>query len=109
MASLTNLRHSLSRYLKAPSLNRTFDVIKDAEHRASQEAFKGAVRELKAELQAEGKGTVKHHPEITEEDIAAVYSKMKAPEEASPAVLQEKVQFDIRLYFFRRGSENMHV
>ena len=27
----------------------------------------------------------------------------------SPELLQRKVQFDIRLYFFRRGSENMET
>ena len=78
MASLINLRHSLSRYMKAPPFNHTCDILKDSEYRSSQEAFKGALRELTTEE----KVAVNHHPEIAEEDIAAIYKKMKATKEA---------------------------
>ena len=105
VASLINLRHSLSRYMKAPPFNRLIDIVKDAPFRGSQEAFKGAIRELKAE----GKGAIKHHPEIVDGDLNKAYTMMKGYNEANPTELQEKVQFDIRLYFFRRGSENMHA
>lgn len=100
-SSLDNLRHGLGRYLKAPPFNRSFDIIRDREFQASNEAFKGALRELKQE----GKADVKHYPEIVDADLKLLYSQFICD---NPISLQEKVQFDIRFYFFRRGSENMH-
>jgi hypothetical protein len=100
-STLDNLRHSLNRYLKSPPWNKTYDIIKDVEFRASNESFKGALRELKDE----GKGNVHHYPEINTHDLKKLYSQFDCN---NPAELQEKVQFDIRFYFFRRGAENMH-
>ncbi len=99
--SLENLRHSLSRYLRSPPFNKQYDIVREKEFMESNEAFKGALRELKEE----GKGAVKHHPEIHDTDLQVLYSSFNT---SSPAQLQEKVQFDIRFYFFRRGAENMH-
>ena len=100
-SSLENLRHSLSRYLRSPPHNKPYDIVKDAEFRESHEAFKGAMRELKDE----GKGAVNHHPEILPADLLKLTASLST---GSPALLQEKVQFDIRFYFCRRGAENMH-
>jgi hypothetical protein len=101
-STLENLRHSLNRYLKAPPNNRDFDIIKDKEFNAANESFKAALRELKNI----GKGEVSHHPEIAEADLQQLYSNFSST--SDPLELQEKVQFDIRFYFFRRGAENMH-
>ena len=100
-SSLENLRHSLSRYLRSPPHNKPYDIVKDAEFRESHEAFRGALRELKDE----GKGAVNHHPEILPADLQKLTASFST---GSPALLQEKVQFEIRFYFCRRGAENMH-
>ena len=101
--SLENLRHSLNRYLKSPPHNSKFDIIKDDDFREANISFKAAL----AELKREGKGSVDHHPIIIETDLQKLYSsKHMSPE--TPVGLQNKVQFDIRLYVCRRSSENMH-
>ena len=99
---MENLRHSLNRYLKSPPNEKEFDIIKDKEFSASNESFKAALRELKQF----GKGQISHHPEIAEVDLTKLYSNSECLKD--PVVLQEKVQFDIRFYFFRRGAENIH-
>ena len=96
-STLDNIRHSLNRYLKAPPFSKRFDIIKDKEFRNSQDAFRAATRELKDE----GLGDVSHYPH----DLQTLYSKLNC---SNPCELQEKVQFDVRFYFCRRGSENMH-
>ena len=103
-SSLDNLRHGLSRYLRSPPNNKDYDIIKDREFGRSNEAFKAAMRELKEE----GKGDTKHHPEIADADLKLMYSHFTDCRPMSPIQLQEKVQFDVRFYFFRRGAENMH-
>ena len=105
-STLETLRHSLSRYLRSPPFNKGYDLIKDKEFRSSSEAFKGALRELKAE----GKGEIKHHAEIRGTDLTKLYTAFDHlyTGHPNPALLQAKVQFDVRYFFFRRGSENMH-
>ena len=103
-STLENLRHSLNRYLKSPPNEKGFDIIKDKEFSASNESFKAALRELKDI----GKGEISHHPEIAEIDLQKLYNNFESLQVQDPVVLQEKVQFDIRFYFFRRGAENMH-
>ena len=60
-----------------------------------------------ADLKREGKGSVDHHPVISDADLKKIYNSMYL-NIATPAGLLNKVQMDVRLYFFRRGSENMH-
>ena len=104
-STLENLRHGLNRFLKAPPNNRGFDIIKDREFNAANESFKAALRELKVM----GNGEISHHPEIEEADLQKLYGNFFPVCTAQdPVLLQDKVQFDIRFYFFRRGSENMH-
>lgn len=53
-----------------------------------------------------GLAVVDHHPDINAADQTRLYIFMfRNPE--TPSRLANKVQFDIRLYFFRRGMENM--
>jgi hypothetical protein len=48
----------------------------------------------------------KHFPPISEEDLKRLYgSKLMQPN--TPVRLQNKVQFDVRIYLSRCGLENM--
>ena len=60
-------------------------------------------------MKREGKGSVDHHPVISDADLdlKKIYNSMYL-NIATPAGLLNKVQMDVRNYFFRRGSENMH-
>lgn len=101
-STLENYRHSLNRYLKSPPNDKHFDIIKDRQFSESNQSFKAALRELKNI----GKGEISHYPEIEEIDLGKLYSNFEKLQD--PIILQEKVQFDLRFYFFRRGSENIH-
>jgi hypothetical protein len=103
-SSLENLRHSLNRYLKSPPHCRLdLDIISDSRFHKANEAYKSAIKELKAN----GYGKVDHHPRIKECDLEKIYEKLEE-RIGSPTGLMQKVQFDIRLYFCRRGMENMY-
>ena len=100
--TLESTRYSLNRYLKSPPVQKTFDIIKDNEFNEANMCFKTAITELKAN----GKGTTEHHPIVSEEDRKKIYSSIHTSPN-TPFGLYNKVQWDIRLYFFRRGAENM--
>ena len=100
-SSLEGLRHGLNRFIQGPPNNRNIDIIKDPEFRDANDAFKSAMRELKSA----GKGEIEHHPQISEADLKKLYDNMNTD---APSQLLEKVQFDIRFYFSRHGTENMH-
>jgi len=99
--SLENIRHSLNRYLQAPPFLKTFDLMKGEDFRDANVNFRAVL----AELKREGKGSVDHHPVISDSDLGRIYGYFNTD---TPTGLFYKVQMDIRLYFFRRGSENMH-
>ncbi|XP_062603966.1 uncharacterized protein LOC134265768 [Saccostrea cucullata] len=101
-SSLENTRYGLNRYLKAPPFLKTFDIIKDPEFYSCNESFKTAM----AELKKEGRGDVEHYPCIEDCDIKKLYNSVHLSTE-TPCGLLNKVQMDIRLYFCRRGLENM--
>lgn len=42
-------------------------------------------------------------------DLYIIYHSQHLDPDRSPKTLANKVQFDFRLYFARRGSENMHA
>jgi hypothetical protein len=67
----------------------------------SNDSFKTAMRELKEE----GKANTENTPIIQQEDLQKLYNSMFISPE-TPYGLANKVQFDIRYYFFRRGQEN---
>ena len=100
--SLQCMRYSLNRYVKAPPHNKTFDIIKDSCFAKCSENFKAAV----AELKRMGLGDIEHYPSIEETDRRKMYTSMYLNPK-TPVGLQNKVQFDIRLYFCRRGMENI--
>lgn len=58
------------------------------------------------EMKRMGLAVVDHHPVVNEADRSKLYTPMFMNQE-TPLGLANQVQFDIRLYFFRRGMENM--
>ncbi|CAC5399007.1 unnamed protein product [Mytilus coruscus] len=84
------------------SVIEEFDIIKHEDFNKSNQVFKTTITELKAN----GKGATQHFPIISEIDRAKLYSSAFM-QPISPTGLLNKVKFDIRMYFFRRGAENM--
>ncbi|CAC5403754.1 KCTD1_15 [Mytilus coruscus] len=62
--SLDSFRYSLNRYLKAPPFLKEFDIMKHEDFNESNQVFKTALTELKAN----GKGATQHFPIISEID-----------------------------------------
>ncbi|CAG2220574.1 unnamed protein product [Mytilus edulis] len=102
-SSLESIRHGINRYLKAPPHSKTFDIVKDSPFNDSNANFKAVL----AESKRFGLGDVEHFPVINEVDRETLYTSMYLSS-TTPTGLANKVQFDIRLYFCRRGIENMH-
>ncbi|XP_063404526.1 uncharacterized protein LOC134687991 [Mytilus trossulus] len=103
-SSLESIRHGLNRHLKAPPNNKVFDISKDTAFRYANMSFDAA----RAELKQSGKGNVQHYPIIQESDREKLYKSVYFSTH-TPTGLFNKVQYDIRLYFCRRGAENMHT
>jgi hypothetical protein len=101
---MENLRHSLNRYLKSPPNLAQFDIITNPEFSTANENFKLAMTEIKA---AE-KGEVEHYPKIEQADLQKMYGSVHL-DCKTPTGLANLVQLNIRLYFCRRGNENMHT
>ncbi|XP_063443130.1 uncharacterized protein LOC134723448 [Mytilus trossulus] len=104
ISSLENIRYGINRYLRSPPYNKTFSIIKDAAFNNANVNFKAATSELKRM----GLGTTDHYPSINETDLMKLYSSIYCATN-TPSGLYTKVQFDIRMYFCRRGQENMHL
>ena len=98
------MRHALNRHLQATPYERNIDIIKDPQFRDANLNFDAMLTKLKKE----GFGETKHYNAISDNDLSKIYSSMGTSVNG-PTGLYNKVQFDIRLYFFRRGSENMHA
>ena len=60
------------------------------------------------EIKAEGRTDMTHYPCMSEADLHKLYTNMYLNTE-TPSGLFNKVQFDVRYDFCRRGAENMHV
>ena len=99
-SSLENLRHSLNRYLNYTS---QLDIIKDKEFTDANLSY----RTMLTELKKEGLGITKHYPVINSTDLDKLYQSYLFNVDI-PTGLMNKVHFEIRLYFMRRGAENMH-
>jgi hypothetical protein len=97
-SSLTTIRYSLSRFLKA-EIN--LDIIKDQAFLRSNEVFTGKQGLLKRQ----GNGATKHHDVICDEDMKLI-ANLRAD---NPEMLQLKVWFTLQLHFARRGAENVHA
>ena len=89
-------------YLESPQYLKDFDILKHEAFNESNLVFKTALTELKAN----GKGATEHYPIISEDDRSKLYSSIHL-QTNTPCGLLNKVQFDIRLYFFRHGFDNM--
>ena len=82
---------------------RNMDIVKGHQFREANINFESMLTRLKRK----GLEETVHYPAIRDSDIENIYaSKLTSLE--TPTGLFNKVQFDIRLYFFRRGAENMH-
>ena len=103
VSSFENIRHGLNRYLRSPPHEKDFDIIQDNEFREANVSYHAALKDLKTE----GKGAVDHHPVISDSDLEKIRESIYLKTN-TPYGLFNKVQFDIRFFFFRRGSENMH-
>ena len=102
VSSLENIRFSLNRFFQEK--NPGIDIIKDKVFQEANLSFKAAITELKRE----GKGDVKHYPVINDTHLHQIYNSEHL-NPRTPERLQNKVQFDVRFYFARRGAENMHA
>ncbi|KAK7094075.1 hypothetical protein V1264_007745 [Littorina saxatilis] len=102
--SLDAVRYGINRHLKSSPQNKDFDILTDPSFASSNEMFKVAMREIKAQ----GKAAINHHPPMSDIDRNKLYNSIYLSQ-ATPNGLYNKVQFDIRYYFCRRGAENMHT
>jgi hypothetical protein len=99
--SLESIRLGINHYLKKPPFNKKMDIIKDPAFTDSNTCFKA----VRAETKRVGKGDVEHYPISSESDIQKLYTSMHLSIN-TPQGLFNKVQFDIRMLFCRRGNEN---
>lgn len=102
--SFENMSHALNGYLHSLLFIRDIDIIKGDDFRDAKVSFRAYL----AELKRIGKGYVEYHSAINKSDRRKLYnSKHMSPN--TPFGSQNKVQFDITLYFCRRLVENMHA
>ena len=101
--SFDSIRHGINRYLKSPPHDKKFDVVKDSDFTDANTNFRAVMSEFKRMGLAE----IDHHPVINEPDRDTLYTSMFMCTD-TPSVLAKKVHYYIRMYFFRRGMENMH-
>jgi hypothetical protein len=100
--SLETFRYGLNRYLRDDN-NMPIDLINMPEFTMSNRNYKTAMNSLKAA----GLGYTKHHEPLARDDLMKLYDiKYLNPQTAEG--LARKVQFDIRFYMCRRGSENIY-
>ena len=102
--SLDAFRYGMNRYLKKTSRSSTFDLLRDPTFTKSNESFKVALKEIKSA----GKAEIDHKPPLSESDRQKLYSSIFFNTN-TPQGLFNKVQYDVRYYFARRGGENMHT
>jgi hypothetical protein len=100
--SLETFRYGLNRYLSDDN-NMPIDLINMPEFTMSNRNYKTAMNSLKAA----GLGYTKHHEPLARDDLMKLYDiKYLNPQTAEG--LARKVQFDIRVYMCRSGSENIY-
>ena len=102
LTSMMTFRYGLSRFLKKTEKHASTDIIEDSEFNESNEMFKVACQMIKKA----GKAEINHYPEISEEDRQKLYTSLFFNTQ-TPVGLYNKVHFDVRYYFSRRGGENM--
>ena len=92
-ASLTSIRFSLQRFFS----NHSIDVIKDQEFRESNATFQATLVKLKRE----GMAKTQHKDDIKKLYESGLFALN------NPDTLQNKVFFEVMLYFCRRGRQNL--
>lgn len=101
--SLASLRYGLNRHLNTQPNQKFVDIMRDPQFSSSNLSFQTAMKELKEN----GKACVDNTPAIDTADLTKLYRSMHLRTD-TPSGLANKVQMDVRLYFFRRGNENFH-
>ena len=96
-ASLTAIRFSLQRFFS----NQSIGIIKGPEFRESNATFQATLVKLKRE----GMAKTQHKPPINK-DINKLYQSGLF-DSNSPDTLQNRVFFEVMLYFCRRGRQNL--
>jgi hypothetical protein len=96
--SMHAIRYGLHRHF----LKKDVDITKVENFKESSRVYKSMMVKLK---QA-GKGCVQHKSPISEEDMAKIFASHLL-DIATPEGLQNKVFFDVILYFANRGRENL--
>ena len=97
--SLCSIRFALCRHFKQ-ELN--IDIIKDTEFNEANRIYEAQCVELKKQ----GLAKIEHKPPIADEDIKKLYRSGVFNTE-NPTTLQNKVFFEIVLFFCRRGRQNL--
>ena len=100
-SSLVSIRAGINRHLK-DNYDGQIDIIKDSEFSEANQSFRAALVQLKKV----GKGDVKHHASVDENDIKKLYNS-GVFNQNNPQGLQSKVWFEIMVYVCRRGRENL--
>eukprot|EP00057_Strongylocentrotus_purpuratus_P027882 XP_011682356.1 PREDICTED: uncharacterized protein LOC587622 isoform X1 [Strongylocentrotus purpuratus] len=99
LKSMQSIRFGLQRYFLE---SRGIDIIRSDEFSLSHKTF-GAVSH---KLKRFGKDKVRHHPQITVDDMARMQASLDL---SIPQGLQHKVFLDTVLYFGRSGMRNLRT
>ncbi|XP_030837911.1 uncharacterized protein LOC100891607 isoform X2 [Strongylocentrotus purpuratus] len=99
LKSMQSIRFGLQRYFLE---SRGIDIIRSDEFSLSHKTFGAVSRKLKRF----GKDKVRHHPQITVDDMARMQASLDL---SIPQGLQHKVFLDTVLYFGRSGMRNLRT
>ena len=97
-ASLVAIRFGLQRFFSSLKM----DIIKDSDFAEANAVFQGVISELKRE----GKAQTQHKPPISNDDIKKLYQSGLFSL-IQPETLQNKVFFEVMLFFCRRRRQNV--
>lgn len=95
--SMQAIRFALQRHFMK---TRGVDIVKGEQFSRSNKTFKA----LLVKLKTSGKANVKHHPPITNDDMALIQASLNLD---TAVGLQRKVFLDTMIYFANRGMENV--
>jgi len=99
--SLTSILFGLWPFVK--NCHPEMDIMSSPDFKQSNTIFKAQTVQLKRE----DKAKVQHKPTISEEDLQRLYCS-SAFDMNMAAGLQNKVWFEVMLFFCRRGQESLH-
>lgn len=99
LSTIHSLKYGLTKYIKA---KMNFDISKDSQFKASNEAFKAVCVNLKKI----GFGETTHKIAISKSDMKTMMESKNFSSE-NPESLQNKIFFYIMYFFCRRGRKNL--